>query len=1156
MEWQWAMRGGTSNRKKMILPKHLHAYRTTILVIIVGAAAWGLVATLGIADRLVELFPGNPVVQAKNWLREQVAPIAAERIGPEVWGVITSAAEHLSFLVNPAILLAVAYGAVKVWPLQRLGEVLLPSPPSFLDMALELPEADRDDVRAKARPFVERETEMAALVAFAAAEPGFRWWSIYGTGGVGKSRLAVEWLRHLEKARPGWDAGILRLPGQVADIEAWTPRRSTAIVLDDAWRWAPQWPEVLAALERAQRRSRSPIRVLLIDTAAHLPPSEGEAGMRKALDRSFYRSGPRPQPRAGEAAPLPLIKVGIDPAAAFRIEPLQVKSAVPRLAEAFGVEWETPQDRDQWIEQVSVDTDGLPALLVPLVEGRDELQREVAERAAQLLSNAARVDPSGGANLIVLSALCGPVAHENRRPPLDKPSGLPVLQKLFPNAPQSRLKKELPLVKPELLARQLTMQGLSAMEAPTARSVVEAAYAIDPTQVARRSTAIINADVYEAAVNRGSSGAEESKTGNGEAETIRHEIIELLNDARARQGLGAYCRSLDEAYAAIEEATSRGDGIDLDRLVREFGQLVFGSGKHAHSVDAAAGALARVADLLCAPGNYWRGNPSQLSIVDAHLWLYRSGPLVMPPHILKRDGTFLPVYKDIGWKGIEFGQWMEVLLGLAQHLLQQQPKAAAPALTLAKICSHISVFWGLACFQADGQIAAPPNLVERFLKMVDEARGRIHEIVLAHPNSKELADLELQSELKLFSYRLQLRMSLDATTAEAVRTIDELMGEVAINLKAFLGYGASPSFELLWHIVRAMLYMTIARDRASDKELLTLMGSRLREEFQAIVSTPLTVIDSAESRRIGASMAFAGMLLALEALDVFRYDTATSAELYQQYDRALDGCDALLDRSNDEQLGTVITMVSGSLWMILGGGSSTVYVPHATLSRLAELKIRARNWCERHANLPFSANTLLMMAGGDWRRAASKIRDHRGTQSEERDAAVRTWLDGLATVRELYQRYPNSPFVLFDYVTDVFNFMGWINSFTREDAAIIARHYTAIEREVETILHQLIGSDNVGYLHEEIARGIVMFAGDAIGHFSANTGLVGTARLLIEREYARFPQNEEIKKRALHFCGKGPSSPVDSMNLKLPSGMKLVGWKSETGTAERARGNS
>jgi len=439
--------------------------------------------------------------------------------------------------------------------------------------------------------------------------------------------------------------------------------------------------------------------------------------------------------------------------------------------------------------------------------------------------------------------------------------------------------------------------------------------------------------------------------------------------------------------------------------------------------------------------------------------------------------------------------------------------------------------------------------------MIDEARGRIHEIVLAHPNSKELADLELQSELKLFGYRLQLRMSLEATTAQAVRTIDELMGEVAINLKAFLGHGASPSFELLWHVINAILYMNIVRDRASDKEFLTLIGSRLREEFDAIASTPLTVIDSAESRRIGASMAFAALLLALEPLEGFRYDTATSTELYQRYDRVLDGCAELLECSNDEQLGTLITMLSGSVWMLLSGVRTTVYVPHPTQSRLAELMTRTRNWCERHAELPFSANTLLKMAGGDWRRAASKVRDHRGTQSEERDAAVRTWLDGMAIVRELYQRYPNSPFVLFDYVTDVFNFMGWINSFTREDAAIIARHYTAIEREVETILHQLIVSNNVGYLHEEIARGIVMFAGDAIGHFSANTGLVGTARLLIEREYARFPQNEEIQKRALHFCGKGPSSPVDGMNLKLPSGIKLVGWTREPGTAGRARGN-
>lgn len=82
---------------------------------------------------------------------------------------------------------------------------------------------------------VGRDQEKKALRNFANSDEPFRWWCVYGPGGVGKSHLALEWMREL-KAK-NWSVGFLSLSGLKnwlidAKYKRWVPLQDTLIVVD------------------------------------------------------------------------------------------------------------------------------------------------------------------------------------------------------------------------------------------------------------------------------------------------------------------------------------------------------------------------------------------------------------------------------------------------------------------------------------------------------------------------------------------------------------------------------------------------------------------------------------------------------------------------------------------------------------------------------------------------------------------------------------------------------------------------------------------------------------------------------------------------------------------------------------------------------------
>jgi hypothetical protein len=408
---------------------------------------------------------------------------------------------------------------------------LLPDPPPFLrsDLSAER-ERTMTLLEAPPPPFMGRHAEREALRSFAVeSHSSFLWRAMVGPTGVGKSRLAVEWLQELREA--GWDAGVAA--SDMLAPDNWRPRRPTAIVLDEAGRdWAAALAPALAQLAAAGR-SRAPIRVLVVDTVE--PNTENVA---LAEQREAVRTA---------RADAPLVVSGLD-------------------KDVFTTLWTVvhgPPRTTEQLKSLHEETAGRPRALLLLTRARPETSywQALADWAVTLLPELA--DAPGSAaeavdrkrlKALALSALAGPVSVRAARPALGGMFDAAPLARFFPAEP---LDSELPAMAPEDLGQEILLRALALLDEPEREAITQAAFWADP----------VAADRVERVL--GSLWAERPECDAAIAVTHRFESQVAPPVARRAKALAELQLAFDEAHprhaAARREEAARGhvpgDGV-------------------------------------------------------------------------------------------------------------------------------------------------------------------------------------------------------------------------------------------------------------------------------------------------------------------------------------------------------------------------------------------------------------------------------------------------------------------------------------------------------------------------------------------------------------------------------------------------------------------
>ena len=372
---------------------------------------------------------------AGDWLQQVLGNVAqflrflAALLGvPEAW-----VRQAVDVLLGPALPLFTALVVLALtWPLlamrlvcgRPLVDWLWPAFPAGLDGRLARQagdEADPIDPLNPETPFLGRDEEMNQLRLFAGPKAGTAAiLQLCGREGIGKTRLAIEWLRFLREH--GWDAGLLPPETSPGDLRALHLRRDTAIVIDEAGlRGDDLWPLVDAILRKVKRHR---LRILLVDQVPLDLPQDMPRERRTRIGKAWQAGA---QVCGEERLRLPRLS----------------EETIERLAPDL-----SPAARRH--------ADGRPLYALLGEHPEEECRRRAERRLKRARNEEERA-------LLALAALAGPLDHGKRRtvPGLEKRVNVRRLQHLFEGEPRATLRRMLPALRPEGVASELLLQVLA-----------------------------------------------------------------------------------------------------------------------------------------------------------------------------------------------------------------------------------------------------------------------------------------------------------------------------------------------------------------------------------------------------------------------------------------------------------------------------------------------------------------------------------------------------------------------------------------------------------------------------------------------------------------------------------------------------------------------
>ncbi|HEY0413817.1 MAG TPA: hypothetical protein VGD66_11810 [Allosphingosinicella sp.] len=400
-----------------------------------------------------------------------------------------------------------AYGAAAWKPIDALLGLIFRDPPIFL----RRPERRVEPFLAalgltQPLAFYGRKGELAALDRFAAHPERFLWWSMHGPGGVGKTRLSVEWMLRSAELRGSMDVGFLdREATTLTSVRAFRPRRPTIIVADEALLFAPQIWSYIVELANHASSFRHTVRLLLIDWEPLAEPTGEVASALDSLSMQaltgsrhyevLRQSSGKPElpgrPRESRVGPrltgkaLPsfeMVEVS-RPMDSLLIRPFDDRLSIEALI-ADASRGRPPADPQAIMEA----TEGNPLLIVAAALSPDQPPYRVIEGIARKMLHRARPSgPHAGVHMptiLCLAALSGPIEPAKCA---DLAAGLPKPAQLVKYFPLSRneMRSALPALEPELLAHEVILQHMSELDPPQQAALAGACLGLNEPRALR-----------------------------------------------------------------------------------------------------------------------------------------------------------------------------------------------------------------------------------------------------------------------------------------------------------------------------------------------------------------------------------------------------------------------------------------------------------------------------------------------------------------------------------------------------------------------------------------------------------------------------------------------------------------------------------------------
>lgn len=138
-------------------------------------------------------------------------------------------------------------------------------------------------------PFVGRTVELKALNSFIQTVDKFSWWTILGEGGIGKSRLVLEWLRNMP---PKWFGFFSQKSGDA--IRRFKPFTDTVVVFDYVLGQEAQCADAVASYLEIFEDSPYKLRIVLLERRERPAKNNWLVSMKRAMPtdaRLAFESG-------------------------------------------------------------------------------------------------------------------------------------------------------------------------------------------------------------------------------------------------------------------------------------------------------------------------------------------------------------------------------------------------------------------------------------------------------------------------------------------------------------------------------------------------------------------------------------------------------------------------------------------------------------------------------------------------------------------------------------------------------------------------------------------------------------------------------------------------------------------------------------------------